>query len=153
MTLPADVLRVSVFGENMYLYQCVNLAAVSGVLWPGSVYTRVPSVNIANGEQIYWQLGNDTAAKLHSVHLYCLLWSWRQQFRCSGHMDYYFVQHLRCWWRGRGAAGGRGGGSVQCPHLVISEPLWPCLAIITRLLAPHNNATGNTVKNISYQQK
>ena len=53
MTLPADVLRVSVFGENMYLYQCVNLAAVSGVLWPGSVYTRVPSVNIANGEQIY----------------------------------------------------------------------------------------------------
>ena len=54
---------------------------------------------------------------------------------------------------GRGAAGGRGGGSVQCPHLVISEPLWPCLAIITRLLAPHNNATGNTVKNISYQRK
>ena len=81
MTLPADVVRVSVFGENMYLYQCVNLAAVSGVLWPGSVYTRVPSVNIANGEQIYWQLGNDTAAKLHSVHLYCLLWSWRQQSR------------------------------------------------------------------------
>ena len=40
---------VSVFGEKMYLYQCVNLAAVSGVLWPGSVYTRVPSVNIANG--------------------------------------------------------------------------------------------------------
>ena len=49
MTLPADVLYVLVFGENMYLYQCVNLAAVSGVLWPGSVYTRVPSANIANG--------------------------------------------------------------------------------------------------------
>ena len=47
--IAADVLHVSVFGENMYLYQCVNLAAVSGVLWPGSVYTRVPSVNIANG--------------------------------------------------------------------------------------------------------
>ena len=49
MALSADVLCVLVFGENTYLYQCVNLAAVSGVLWPGSVYTRVPSVNIANG--------------------------------------------------------------------------------------------------------